>query len=131
MGSGLLRAIDAVTVRVPDLEAGLAFYVGSLGHEMRWRNDEIGQAGLGTPDSSAEIVLTTEQGYEPNWLVESVPEALATIVGGGGSVVVEPFEIPVGVVAVVNDPFGNPLVLVDLSKGRYEVDVDGSVTGVA
>ncbi|MDH3684370.1 MAG: hypothetical protein OEV40_30995 [Acidimicrobiia bacterium] len=41
------------------------------------------------------------------------------------------FEIPVGRVAVVGDPFGNPLVLVDLLKGRYEVGSDGSVTGVA
>jgi hypothetical protein len=44
---------------------------------------------------------------------------------------VDPFEIPVGCVAVVSDPFGNALVLVDLSKGRYEVDADGRVTGVA
>jgi hypothetical protein len=28
-------------------------------------------------------------------------------------------ELPVGRLAVVADPFGNPLVLVDLSKGRY------------
>ena len=30
-----------------------------------------------------------------------------------------PFDIPVGHAAVVVDPFGNILVLVDLSKGRY------------
>jgi predicted enzyme related to lactoylglutathione lyase len=131
MGSGLLRAVDAVTVRVPDLDAGLAFYVGSLGHRLRWRNDEIGQAGLETPDSSTEIVLTTEHGYEPNWLVDSVPDAVSTITGAGGVVRVEPFEIPVGRVAVVSDPFDNPLVLVDLSKGRYEVGSDGSATGIA
>ena len=33
--------------------------------------------------------------------------------------ITEPVEIPVGRVAVVADPFGNALVLVDLSKGRY------------
>ena len=32
--------------------------------------------------------------------------------------------------AVVADPFGNRLVLVDLSKGAYTTDADGSVTGV-
>jgi predicted enzyme related to lactoylglutathione lyase len=130
MGSGLLRAVDAVTVRVPDLDAGLAFYVDALGHQLRWRNDEIGQVGLATPDSSTEIVLTTEHGYEPNWLVESVADAVSTIVSAGGSVLVEPFDIPVGRVAVVGDPFDNPLVLVDLSKGRYEVGQDRSVAGV-
>lgn len=130
MGSGLLKAVDAVTVRVPGLDSGLAFYMEALGHQLKWRNDEIGQAGLETPDSSTEIVLTTEHGYEPNWLVDSVPDAVSTIVDAGGAVFVEPFEIPVGRVAVVGDPFGNPLVLVDLSRGRYQVGPDGSVTGV-
>jgi hypothetical protein len=41
-----------------------------------------------------------------------------------------PFDIPVGRVAVVADPFGNTLVLLDLSKGRYVTDGAGEVTGV-
>ena len=44
---------------------------------------------------------------------------------------VEPFDIPVGRVAVVADPFGNTLVLLDLSRGRYVTDDAGTVTGVA
>jgi hypothetical protein len=32
---------------------------------------------------------------------------------------------------VVADPFGNSLVLLDLSKGRYVTDDTGLVTGVA
>jgi hypothetical protein len=40
-------------------------------------------------------------------------------------------DIPVGRLAVVQDPFGNVLVLIDLSKGTYTTDEDGSVTGVA
>jgi hypothetical protein len=42
----------------------------------------------------------------------------------------EPEDIPVGRVAVVSDPFGNPLVLIDLSKGTFRTDHDGTVTGV-
>jgi hypothetical protein len=45
--------------------------------------------------------------------------------------VTEPFDIPVGRVAVVEDPFGNELLLIDLSKGRYRTDADGSVTGIS
>jgi hypothetical protein len=40
------------------------------------------------------------------------------------------FDIPVGRVAVVADPFDNVLVLVDLSKGRYRTAADGTVMGV-
>ena len=126
----LLRKVDAATFPVPDLDFGLRFYRDTLGHPLRWRNDAIGQAGLGLPDSDTELVLTTEQRYEPDWLVVSADEAAARIEGAGGRVLVSPFDIPVGRVAVVADPFGNPLVLLDLSKGRYRTDESGRVTGV-
>jgi catechol 2,3-dioxygenase-like lactoylglutathione lyase family enzyme len=100
MDGPLLRKVDAVTVPVPDLDAGLAFYAEVLGQPLRWRNDEIGQAAVGLPDGDTEIVL------------------------------VDAFDIPVGRVAVVADPFGNALVLVDLSKGRYVTDVAGAVVEV-
>ena len=127
----VLRKVDAVTVRVPSLDAGLAFYRDALGHQLRWRNDAIGQAALALPESDTELLLTTEHGYEPNWLVDSVDDAVEQLVAAGGTVAVEPFDIPVGRVAVVFDPFRNALVLVDLTKGRYETDEDGSVQGVA
>lgn len=83
----LLKKVDAVTVAVPDLDAGLEFYGRALGHELNWRNDAIGQAGLRLPNAETEIVL-------------------------------------------MSDPFGNVLVLIDLSKGRYATDREGAVTGV-
>lgn len=126
----LLQKVDAVQVPVPDLDTGLRFYHDGLGQELRWRNDEIGQAGLGMPGSDTEIVLTTEQKYQPNWLVSSADDAVLAIQEAGGRVVTGPFDIPVGRVAVVADPFGNVLVLVDLSKGRYVTDGTGNVTAV-
>jgi predicted enzyme related to lactoylglutathione lyase len=126
----LLQKIDAVTVPVPDLDAGLRFYRDSLGHELRWRNDQAGQAGLGLPGSDTEIVLTTRQAYEPDWLVASADHAAAAIQAAGGRVLTGPSDIPVGRVVVVADPFGNTLVLLDLSKGYYVTDDTGNVTGV-
>lgn len=127
----LLQKVDAVTIPVPDLDAGLRFYRDCLGHQLRWRNDQIGQAGLALPGSDTEIVLTTELAYEPDWLVSSADDAAAAILAAGGRVLTEPFDIPVGRLAVVADPFGNTLVLLDLSKGRYVTDDTGRVTGVA
>ena len=128
--TGLLRAVDAVTVRVPDLDSGLAFYRDALGHELIWRNDDIGQAGLRLPDSDTEIVLATELDYAPSWLVDSADVAAEQFVSQGGRLVTAPFDIPVGRCAVAEDPFGNRLVLLDLSKGRYVTDNHGTVTGV-
>jgi predicted enzyme related to lactoylglutathione lyase len=127
----LLQTVDAVTIPVPDLDAGLRFYRDSLGHQLRWRHDDIGQAGLALPGSDTEIVLTTRHGYEPNWLVTSADHASAAVRAAGGRVVTGPSDIPVGRVAVVADPFGNAMVLLDLSKGRYVTDTRGNVTGIA
>jgi predicted enzyme related to lactoylglutathione lyase len=126
----LLRTVDAVTVRVPDLDRGLEFYRNHLGHELAWRNDALGQAGLRLPDGDTELVLSTRLDPAPNWLVASVADAVERVVAAGGAVVADPAPIPVGRLAVVADPFGNPLVLIDLSAGRYATDERGRVTGV-
>jgi predicted enzyme related to lactoylglutathione lyase len=57
-----------------------------------------------------------------NWLVTSVSDAVAAIVAAGGFLLVEPHAIAVGRLAIVADPFGNSLILLDLSHGRYAVD---------
>ena len=126
----LLDTVDAVTLPVPDLEGGLRFYRDQLHHELLWRNDAIGQAGLRLPGSDTELVLSTNLDAAVNWLVASVTDAINTIVAAGGTVVAEPADIPVGRVAVVTDPFGNRLVLLDLSKGRYVTKSGGQVIAV-
>ncbi len=126
----LLQKVDAITIPVPDLGPGLRFYRDALGHELLWRHDRIGQAGLGLPGSDTEIVLTTRQDYEPNWLVASADGAARAVERAGGRVITPPRDIPVGRLAVVADPFGNALVLLDLSHGRYAVDEERNVTGL-
>src|SRR6266567_6189733 len=123
----LFQKVDAVTIPVPDLDSGLRFYRDSLGHELLWRNDDIGQAGLRLPGSDTEIVLATRLEYAPNWLVDSTDQAAQAVQSAGGRVVTAPSDIPVGRVTVVADPFGNVLVLLDLSKGRYLTDDSGNV----
>lgn len=103
--SPVLRMVDAVTVPVPDLDQGLASYRDRLGHDLIWRNDEVGQAGLRLPDCDTEIVLSLEAPYAPNWLVASVSDAVDDIVAASGIVVMEPHAIAVGWLAVVADPF--------------------------
>jgi len=128
--SPLLQKVDAVTIPVPDLDSGLRFYRDALGHHLLWRHDVIGQAGLALPGSDTEIVLATTLAYEPDWLVVSADEAAEVFQTAGGQVITRPKDIPVGRVVVAADPFGNNLVLLDLSKGRYATDNSGRVTGL-
>ena len=124
----LIRKVDCVRLYVPDLEAGLAFYRDRLGHELIWRTKTA--AGLRLPESEAELVLQTEeQRQEVDLLVGSADEAARIIEQAGGKVIVPPFEIPVGRCVVLEDPWGNPLVLLDMSKGLLKTDADGNVIG--
>jgi len=127
----LLRYVDAVTVPVPDLDCGMAFYRDVLGHQIIWRNEETGQAGLCAPESSTEIVLTIRQGYGPDWKVASADAAAEVFAANGGRVLTGPMDIPIGRLVIVEDPFGNHLVLLDSTRGTYDVDESGTVTGVS
>ena len=123
----LLRQVDCVQIPVPDLDTGLRFYRDGLGLELKWRHAT--QAGLRLGDT--ELVLQTERpGLETDFLVDSAQEAVRRVEAAGGRVLSAPEDIPVGRMAVVSDPFGNPLVLLDLSKGTFRTDHDGNVTGV-
>lgn len=128
--SGVLAGVDSVQLPVPDLDAALGFYRDRLGHELIWRTGTA--AAVRLPHGGAELVLQTERPEpEVDFLVGSVDDAVGDVVAAGGTLVVEPFDIPVGRVARVADPFGNVLTLVDLSRGRYVTDAGGAVTAVA
>ena len=82
------------------------------------RPPDIGQCSAERPEPEADLT------------VESIADAIVRIESGGGRVITPAFDIPVGRLAVVADPFGNPLVLIELSKGRFVTDADKNVTGV-
>jgi Predicted enzyme related to lactoylglutathione lyase len=124
----LFRKIDCVRLHVDDLDAALDFYCGQLGHRLLWRTDAA--IGLGLPDSDSEIVLTRDDiGVEVDFLVDSVDEAAAQVCAGGGKVITPPFNIQIGRCVVVQDPWGNTLVLLDMSKGALVTDAEGNVIG--
>ena len=124
----LIRKVDCIRLYVPDLEAGLAFYRDGLGHELIWRTETA--AGLRLPESDAELVLQTkDQRQEVDLLVDSADEAARRVEAAGGKVIVPPFDIQIGRCVVLEDPWGNPLVLLDTSKGLLKTDAGGNVIG--
>ena len=124
----LLRKVDCVRLYVPDLEAGLAFYRDRIGHELIWRTKTA--AGLRLPETDTELVLQTEeQRQEVDFLVDSADKSAKFIEQSGGKVIVPPFDIQIGRCVVVENPWGNPLVLLDSSKGLLKTDADGNIIG--
>jgi predicted enzyme related to lactoylglutathione lyase len=126
----LFQKIDCIRLHVDDLDEALAFYRDRLGHELVWRTD--GVAGLRLPDTEAEVVLHTDgHGQEIDFKVESADVAAERFVEAGGTIVIPPFDIQIGRCVVVADPWGNPLVLLDFSKGLLVTDEAGNVIGNA
>lgn len=58
-----------------------------------------------------------------------MPEAVDRFVEAGGQLVRRPFDIQIGKYAVVADPFGNVIVLLDMTKGQLITDPDGNIVG--
>jgi lactoylglutathione lyase len=126
----LIQTVDCVRLYVTELEAGLAFYQDQLGHELIWRTDEA--VGLRMPDTNAEIVLHTEpKEPEIDFKVDSADMAALRFAEAGGKVIVPPFDIQIGRCVVVEDPWGNELVLLDTTKGLLVTDAEGNIIGNA
>ncbi len=126
--SSLIDKIDCVEFFVPDLDAGLAFYRDCLGHTLFWRDEH--SLGLRLPGSDAEIVLQDERpGQMIDFKVPSADKAAQQFVQAGGTILVPPFDIPIGRAVVVQDPWGNRYLLLDISKGLLATDENGRVIG--
>lgn len=124
----LFRKIDCLSLPVPDLDEALAFYQKALGHELLWRDET--SVGLRLPDCDAELVLHREaRPAEVDFLVESVPLAVRCLVEKGAELVAGPFEIRIGLCAVLRDPWKNPITILDTSKGLLAVDETKRVRG--
>jgi predicted enzyme related to lactoylglutathione lyase len=112
----VLRKIDCVMLRVADLDAAAAFYGRVFGLRPLWR--DATSIGMGLPETDAEIVLHTTAGLpEVHYLVDDVRAAVATYRAVGCRVRVEPFEIAIGWCAVLEDPDGNAVAVLDMTTG--------------
>jgi predicted enzyme related to lactoylglutathione lyase len=123
----MLRKIDCVMIRVNDIKAAAAYYAKVFGLQPQWSADD--SIGLVFPESDAEIVLHCDlnipSSVEVHYLVENVIAAVANYAAQGCRVLVEPFDIAIGKCAVIADPFGTRLCILDMTKGTRPLDLAG------
>lgn len=115
--NGLIK-IDSIMFRVTDLDASAAFYSGVLGLRQVWRDDGHQMIGFVFPESDSEIVIHTNPDI-PNpdfsFLVDDVAAFVQAYRDAGHAVLVEPFEVRTGKLAVLSDPDGNAISIIDLA----------------
>lgn len=115
----MFKKIDCVMIRVDDLVAAEKFYAEVFGLKVGWRDGD--SVGMLFPETDAEVVLhrKTEIPHrvEVHYLVDDVVAAVETYASKGCRVVEPPFDVLIGKCAVIEDPFGTTLCLLDLSSG--------------
>jgi lactoylglutathione lyase len=114
-----LKKIDCVMVRVDDRERAGEFYRRVFGLIPTWADAQ--STGLRFPESDAEIVLHTiaeiPARVDVTYLVDDVVAAVPELEKAGCTVVERPFDVAIGKCAVIRDPFGIALSLIDMTKG--------------
>ncbi len=125
----LFDGVDCVHLRVADIDSGLAFYRDALGLKLLWRMEKV--CGLGMKEGQAELVISEEDYLMVDLKVDDVEKAAELLVRAGGKIEDGPFDIEIGKCAVVVDPWGNRYCILDLTKGTFDTNSDGMVSGVS
>jgi predicted enzyme related to lactoylglutathione lyase len=122
----MLKKIDCVMIKVDDLPAAQEYYTEVFGLNPLWGDDS--SIGLGFRDTDTEIVLHTNQDIpsqaEVFYLVDNVNAAVTELQNKDCVIIVEPFDISMGKCAVIRDPFGIRLCILDMTKGPRENNLD-------
>jgi lactoylglutathione lyase len=125
----MLRKIDCIMIRVDDVEAAADYYAKVFGLHPQWSGDD--SIGLVFPETDAEIVLHRDldlpSSVEVHYLVDDVVAAVAYYEEQGCHILVAPFDITIGKCAVIKDPFGTRLCILDLTKGLRPLNLTGSI----
>jgi len=120
-----LRKIDCVMIRVQDVAEAATYYSTVFGLLPRWSAD--GAIGLTFLASDTEVVLHTDpaipSAVEVYYLVDEVDAAVARYTEHGCRVLVAPFDITIGKCAVIRDPFGTRLCILDMTKGSRRLNL--------
>lgn len=122
----MFKKIDCVMIRVDDVAAAANFYSDVFGLKPIWQDERAGQAGLLFQDSDTRIVLHTDPDIpgqvEIYYLVDDVIAAVQKYAEQGCMILTEPFEVRTGKCAVLRDPFGVRLCILDMSKKLAEAE---------
>jgi predicted enzyme related to lactoylglutathione lyase len=121
----MLRKIDCIMIRVEHIEAAASYYTDVFGLRPQWSGD--GSIGLKFRESDSEIVLHRDpnipSSIEVHYLVDDVITAVAEYAAQGCRVLVAPFDITIGKCAVIRDPFGTRLCILDMTKGARPLNL--------
>jgi catechol 2,3-dioxygenase-like lactoylglutathione lyase family enzyme len=114
-----LLKIDNVMYFVADLETAAQFYEEALGLRRAWTDREREMIGFTFVQGDSEIVIhrdPTIPNPDFSFLVEDVEAVCDAHRASGHAILVGPFGVRCGKFAVLADPDGNRISIVDLTR---------------
>jgi predicted enzyme related to lactoylglutathione lyase len=113
---------------VRDLDAAAAFYERELGVGRAWTDRARGMAGFHLAERNGEIVLHTDPTLPNPDVCFQVDDVVQFLAGYAGRVLKGPFDVRCGKMAVLADPDGNKVSILDLTAfggvPRYDEPVE-------
>ncbi len=122
------QGVDCIQLYVDDLEKGITYYRDKMGLTLKWKKQN--KAGFALGKDSELVIQTQDKEQETDILVDDVMSEVENIKAAGGKILYGPFDIDIGKAAVIEDPWKNVYVILDLSKGTYTTDAHGNLTGL-
>ncbi|MBP6943143.1 MAG: VOC family protein [Candidatus Buchananbacteria bacterium] len=105
--------------RVSDLKKSEDFYIQVLGLKKAWEDLDAQMIGFVFEQSDSEIVIHTNSDIpkgDYSYLVEDVVKFCDAVKQLGHPVLLEPIDVRPGKYALIADPDGNEIPIIDLSK---------------
>ncbi len=105
--------------RVSDLKKAENFYTNILGLKKAWEDQNAKMIGFVFEQSDSEIVIHTDPNIpkgEYSYLVEDVAKFCEEVKKQGYRVLLEAIEVRPGKYALISDPDGNEIPIIDLTK---------------
>ncbi|KAA0206131.1 VOC family protein [Candidatus Uhrbacteria bacterium] len=114
-----LLKIDNIMYQVSDLRRAEAFYTKALGLKKVWEDEDAKMIGFAFEKSDSEIVVHVNPElpkFDYSYLVENVERFCKDFQQSGFHVILQPIEVRSGKYAIVADPDGNEIPIIDLTK---------------
>lgn len=119
MNMNKLLKLDDIMFRVRDLEKSTRFYEEVLGLKKAWEDKNNHMVGFIFPESDSEIVIHTDPSlpnFDYSFLVKNVVGFCQEFESQGYKVAEKPITVRTGMFAVLSDPDGNRIPIIDLTR---------------
>jgi lactoylglutathione lyase len=128
--------LGLVMVVVRDMDRSVAFYRDVLGlkmlfHQSKWSQFDAGHIILGLHPEGDEVKVSPTTGMSLGIYVDDIVKSCSELKRRGGHVAIDPRNEPFGRWALVKDPDGYNLQIVELKSGyreQHQLDVPVAAT---